>query len=151
MAKKTDNILKTKFAKNGEVEKKWLVVDAEGQTVGRLATKVASLLRGKHKPFFTLHVDTGDFVIVINAGKVKLTGKRMDQKEYYHNTLYPGGARFEKFKDVKATKPEMIIESAVRGMLPKNTLGRETFMKLKVYAGAEHPHEAQMPKAFPLN
>ncbi len=150
MAKDSDNFLKTKYAKNGEVVKKWHIVDAEGQTVGRLATQVARLLRGKHKPFFTSHVDTGDFVIVINAGKVKLTGNRENQKEYYHNTLYPGGARFEKFKDVQAEKPEMIIESAVRGMLPKNSLGKETFMKLKVYAGSEHPHAAQMPSVYNL-
>jgi large subunit ribosomal protein L13 len=127
------------------------VVDAEGATVGRLATEVARLLRGKHKPQFTSHVDTGDFVIVINAAKIQLTGKRMDQKEYYHNTLYPGGGRWEKFKELIAKKPEKIVEEAVKGMLPKNSLGHKTLMKLKIYPAAEHPHEAQAPVAYKLS
>lgn len=137
--------LRTRSTKAEEVDHKWWIVDAAGKTVGRLATEVASLLRGKHKPTFSPHVDTGDFVIVINAGQIELTGRRTDLKSYYHNTLYPGGARFEAFKKVKAEKPEMIVERAVKGMLPKNSLGKKTGMKLKVYAGAEHPHAAQMP------
>jgi large subunit ribosomal protein L13 len=145
-----ENFQGTYNAKNGEVKRNWHVIDASGQTVGRLATQIATLLRGKHKPQFTPHVDTGDFVVVINAKAVKMTGKREEQKEYYHNTQYPGGARFESFKALQAEKPERIIESAVRGMLPKNTLGRKTFMQLKVYAGAEHPHEAQGAKPFNL-
>lgn len=150
MAKREDSFQRTFSAKEGEIEKKWHLVDAEGQTVGRLATQVARLLRGKHKSAFTPHVDTGDFVVVINADKVKLTGKRMDQKEYYHNTLYPGGARFERFKDMLATKPQRIIERAVKGMLPKNSLGQKTYMKLKVYAGTDHPHAAQQPQVYNL-
>jgi large subunit ribosomal protein L13 len=151
VAKKEDGFQRTYSAKEEEIQKKWYVVDASGQTVGRLATQVARILRGKHKPQFTPHVDVGDFVVVINAGQIQLTGKREDQKEYYHNTLYPGGARFEKFKDVREEKPEMIVERAVKGMLPKNSLGHRTFMKLKVYAGAEHPHQAQSPEVYTLN
>ena len=142
--------LRTYNAKNGEIKKCWYIVDADGQTVGRLATEVARVLRGKHKAAFTPHIDTGDFVVVINAEKVKLTGKRMDQKEYYSNTLYPGGARFAKFKDVRAKHPDRIIESAVKGMLPKNSLGKSVGMKLKVYAGSEHPHAAQQPQVLKI-
>jgi large subunit ribosomal protein L13 len=141
---------RTYSAKEGEIKKSWYIVDADGQTVGRLATEVARVLRGKHKASFTPHIDTGDFVVVINAEKIKMTGKRMDQKEYYHNTLYPGGARFAKFKDVRANNPDRIIESAVKGMLPKNSLGKQVGMKLKVYSGANHPHEAQQPKVLKL-
>jgi large subunit ribosomal protein L13 len=129
VSKNQENVLRTQSTKQNEVDHKWFVVDAAGQTVGRLATKVASILRGKHKPTFTPHIDTGDFVIVVNASQIKMTGKRMEQKEYYHNTLYPGGARFEKFTEVRAEKPERIVESAVWGMLPKNSLGRKTFKK----------------------
>jgi len=150
VAKREDSFQRTYSAKPGEIEHKWHIVDAEGQTVGRLATQVARLLRGKHKSAFTPHVDTGDFVIVINAEKIQMTGKRMEQKEYFHNTQYPGGARFAKFKDVIAKHPERVVESAVRGMLPKNSLGHKTFMKLKVYAGAEHPHAAQQPQVYNL-
>ncbi len=151
MGKKDTTFMRTYSAKEGEIERKWFVVDAEGATVGRLATEVARLLRGKHKPQFTSHVDTGDFVIVINAAKIQLTGKRMDQKEYYHNTLYPGGGRWEKFKELIAKKPEKIVEEAVKGMLPKNSLGHKTLMKLKIYPAAEHPHEAQAPVAYKLS
>jgi large subunit ribosomal protein L13 len=140
----------TRFTKQIEVDRKWHLVDADGQTVGRLATRVASILRGKHKPTFTPNVDTGDFVLVINAEKVKMTGKRMDQKTYYHNTFYPGGARHEKFSELMAKHPERIIQEAVKGMLPKNSLGRKTFKKLKVYAGTEHEHAAQQPQALSL-
>jgi len=142
--------LRTYSAKDGQLKKSWYIVDADGQTVGRLATEVARVLRGKHKATFTPHIDTGDFVVVINAEKIKMTGKRMEQKEYYHNTLYPGGARFAKFKDVRAKNPDRIIESAVKGMLPKSSLGKKVGMKLKVYSGAEHPHEAQQPKILKI-
>jgi large subunit ribosomal protein L13 len=141
---------RTYNAKEGEIKKDWYIVDADGQTVGRLATEVARVLRGKHKATFTPYIDMGDFVVVINAEKVKMTGKRMEQKEYYHNTLYPGGARFAKFKDVRANHPDRIIESAVKGMLPKSSLGKKVGMKLKVYSGENHPHEAQQPKVLKL-
>ncbi|HEX5316662.1 MAG TPA: 50S ribosomal protein L13 [Candidatus Kapabacteria bacterium] len=141
----------TRATKQDEVVRKWHLVDADGQTVGRLATRVATLLRGKHKPTFSPHVDTGDFVIVVNASKIKMTGKRMEQKDYYHNTLYPGGARHEKFSEVMAKHPERIVTEAVKGMLPKNSLGKKTFSKLKVYAGPEHEHAAQQPKAFAIS
>lgn len=150
MAKKEESVHITRATKQDEVVRKWHLVDADGQTVGRLATRVATLLRGKHKPTFSPHVDTGDFVIVVNASKIKMTGKRMEQKDYYHNTLYPGGARHEKFSEVMAKHPERIVTEAVKGMLPKNSLGKKTFSKLKVYAGAEHDHAAQQPKVFAL-
>ncbi|HWF43243.1 MAG TPA: 50S ribosomal protein L13 [Candidatus Kapabacteria bacterium] len=150
MAKKEEGVFRTRSAKQEEVDHKWHLVDASGQTVGRLATRVATLLRGKHKASFTPHVDTGDFVVVVNAAQVKMTGKRMTQKEYYHNTLYPGGARHEKFSELMAKHPERIISEAVKGMLPKNSLGKKTFKKLKVYAGAEHEHAAQNPVTFQL-
>jgi large subunit ribosomal protein L13 len=150
VAKKEESVHITRATKQDEVVRKWHLVDADGQTVGRLATRVATLLRGKHKPTFSPHVDTGDFVIVVNASKIKMTGKRMEQKDYYHNTLYPGGARHEKFSEVMAKHPERIVTEAVKGMLPKNSLGKKTFSKLKVYAGAEHDHAAQQPKVFAL-
>jgi large subunit ribosomal protein L13 len=136
---------RTYSAKPGEVERKWYVVDAEGKVLGHLASEVAKVLRGKHKPQFTPHVDTGDFVVVINAEKVKVTGGKENKKEYYHNTQYPGGARFERFSEVLATKPTQIIEKAVWGMLPHNNLGRKLYQKLNVYAGPMHPHTAQKP------
>ncbi len=150
MDKKDKLSHRTYNAKEGEIKKDWYIVDADGQTVGRLATEVARVLRGKHKATFTPYIDMGDFVVVINAEKVKMTGKRMEQKEYYHNTLYPGGARFAKFKDVRANHPDRIIESAVKGMLPKSSLGKKVGMKLKVYSGTSHPHEAQQPKVLKL-
>ncbi|GMV53706.1 MAG: 50S ribosomal protein L13 [Chlorobi bacterium] len=128
----------------------WWVVDAAGQTVGRLATQVATLLRGKHKPDFTPHVDNGDFVVVINAEQIVMQGKRAEQKTYFHYTGYPGGGRVRTFKDLKENKPEEIVELAVRGMLPKTSLGRAIGKKLKVYRSSEHPHEAQQPKPFAL-
>lgn len=140
----------TKSFRKEDVRPSWFVVDAAGLTVGRLATQVATILRGKNKPNFTPHVDTGDFVIVINAEKVQIEGKRVEQKEYFHNTGYPGGGRFRKFRDLIVTKPEFIIEHAVKGMLPKNRLGRQIIKKLKVYRGAEHPHQAQQPTFFEL-
>jgi large subunit ribosomal protein L13 len=139
---------KTRFFKPSEVEQKWYLIDASGKTLGRIASQVAKLLRGKHKPTFTPNFDLGDFVVVINCEKVELTGKRTELKQLYHNTGYPGGARFENVKDVIKTKPEDVIEHAVRGMLPHNRLGRQMFKKLKVYSGAEHPHAAQQPKPF---
>ena len=138
--------MKTQFAKKGEVERKWHIVDAEGQVLGRLATQIASRLRGKHKPIFTPHVDTGDFVIVINAEKVRLTGNKLEQKVYYRHSNYPGGLKAETAKDRMESKPEEIMRSAVWGMLPKNRLGRTLIKKLKVYRGSKHPHEAQKPE-----
>ena len=140
----------TRSLRKEDVQQDWWIVDADGRTVGRLATQVATLLRGKHKPSYTPHVDGGDFVIVINADKVKVEGKRAEQKEYFHYTGYPGGGRVRTFKQVLENKPEDIIELAVRGMLPKNRLGRVINGKLKVYRGSEHPHEAQQPKAWEL-
>lgn len=140
----------TKSVRTEDAQHDWWVVDAAGQTVGRLATQVATLLRGKHKPSFTPHVDTGDFVIVINADKIQLKGKRVEQKEYFHNTGYPGGGRMRSFKQLIQTKPEEVVELAVKGMLPKNSLGRTIGRKLKVYAGGEHPHSAQQPKTYAL-
>jgi len=151
VAKKEESVHITRATKQDEVVRKWHLVDADGQTVGRLATRVATLLRGKHKPTFSPHVDTGDFVIVVNASKIKMTGKRMEQKDYYHNTLYPGGARHEKFSEVMAKHPERIVTEAVKGMLPKNSLGKKTFSKLKVYAGPEHEHAAQQPAPFAIS
>jgi large subunit ribosomal protein L13 len=135
----------TRFFRTTDVPPKWHLVNAEGQTLGRVASKVAHLLRGKHKPQFTPNADVGDFVIVVNASKVKLTGKRPELKEYFHYTGYPGGATFEKFQDLLRRKPEWVFERAIKGMLPHNRLGRRMITKLKVYAGAEHPHAAQQP------
>ncbi len=138
----------TRSAKADEVHRQWWVIDAEGKTLGRLASQIAVLLRGKHKPIFTPHIDCGDFVIVINAEKVVVEGKRAEQKEYFHYTGYPGGAIFEKFKDLIVKKPEFVIRHAVWGMLPKNRLGRKLIKKLKVYREAQHPHQAQKPQEF---
>ena len=140
--------MKTQFAKKGEIERKWYVVDAKDAVLGRLATKVATYLRGKNKPVFTPNVDTGDFIIVINAEKVRLTGKKLDAKVYYHHTGYIGGIKAQTAKSVMDKHPEKIIEKAVWGMLPKNTLGRQMLKKLKVYKGAEHPHKAQAPETL---
>jgi large subunit ribosomal protein L13 len=138
--------MKTQFAKKGEVERKWYVVDARDAVLGRLATKIATYLRGKNKPVFTPNVDTGDFIIVVNADKVKLTGRKLDDKVYYHHSGYIGGIKAQTAKDLLEKHPERIIEKAVWGMLPKNTLGRQMIKKLKVYKGAEHPHQAQAPE-----
>lgn len=143
---KNATVDKTYMAKSGEVAREWHVVDAEGQTLGRLATRVAHILRGKHKPQYTPHLDVGDFVIVVNASKVEVTGRKMDQKRYYRASGYPGGLKSETLRDKMATDPEAVIKHAVRGMLPHNPLGRKMFKKLKVYAGPEHPHQAQQPK-----
>ena len=137
---------KTFTPKSADITRSWWVVDAAGKPLGRLATEVATLLRGKHKPIFAPHVDTGDFVIVINAALVEVTSKKSQQKIYYRYTGYPGGLREESFESLRARRPEAVIERAVQGMLPKNKLGRKMIGKLKVYAGAEHPHEAQRPE-----
>ena len=137
--------MKTYDAKKGEIEQSWYVVDAESKVLGRLATRVADVLRGKHKPIFTPHVDTGDFVVVINAEKVHLTGTKMDNKKYYRHSGYPGGLKITTPAELLRKKPEAIIMHAVKGMLPKTKLGRQQFKKLKVYAGKDHPHQAQQP------
>ena len=144
--------MKTTFMANpATVERKWYVVDAEGKTLGRLAAEVAKVLRGKNKPTFTPHVDTGDHVIVLNADKVVLTGKKLVQKTYFRHCGYPGGTTFTTAGKMLETRPERVVEMAVKGMLPKNSLGRKMFTKLKVYAGAEHPHAAQMPEVLEIN
>ncbi|WP_048601036.1 50S ribosomal protein L13 [Rubeoparvulum massiliense] len=140
----------TYMAKPNEVERKWYVVDAADQTLGRLASEVASILRGKYKPTYTPHVDTGDFVIIINANQIKLTGNKMNQKEYVRHSGFPGGLKVLTAAEMLARRPERMIELAVRGMLPKGTLGRQQLTKLKVYAGAEHPHAAQKPEVWEL-
>ncbi|MDP5172898.1 MAG: 50S ribosomal protein L13 [Bacteroidia bacterium] len=141
---------KTLSANKNTVEKQWLVIDAEAQILGRLASQIASILRGKHKPSFTPHVDCGDNVIVINADKVRLTGGKWQQKEYIRHTTYPGGQRSVRADKMLSTHPERIVEFAVKGMLPKNKLGAQMYRNLRVYAGAEHPHEAQEPTLFEL-
>ena len=135
----------TRYAKAGEVERNWVLIDAEGATLGRLATKAAMILRGKNKPQYTPNADTGDFVVIVNADKVVLTGNKADQKRYWRYSGYLGGLKFESFREAMAKHPERVIEHAVKGMLPKNSLGRAQGMKLKVYAGPEHPHAAQNP------
>jgi large subunit ribosomal protein L13 len=146
-------VYKTRSLSNEEarINRKWILVDAQDQVLGRLASKVAIILRGKHKPGFTPHIDCGDSVIIINAEKVKLTGNKLDDKEYVTYTGYPGGQRVKSPKDMLAKFPERIIEHAVKGMLPKNKLGRELFRNLKVYAGPNHEHEAQQPQMINLN
>jgi large subunit ribosomal protein L13 len=140
----------TYMAKTNEVERKWYVVDATGQTLGRLASEVASIIRGKYKPQFTPHVDTGDFVVVINADKIVLTGKKLQNKKYYRHSLYAGGLRVTVAQDMLKNNPERMIELAVHGMLPKTRLGNSLKTKLKVYAGSEHPHSAQQPEIWEL-
>ncbi len=142
--------MKTFVTKPADVERSWYVVDAEGQTLGRLATQIATLLRGKHKTTYSPSVDCGDYVIVINAGKFRVTGRRMDQKMYYRHSGYPGGLSEISLRDQLVKHPTRPIELAVRGMLPKNKLGRKMFKKLKVYVGTEHPHEAQQPVPYEL-
>ncbi|MFD0961975.1 50S ribosomal protein L13 [Paenibacillus chungangensis] len=140
----------TYMAKPNEVERKWFVIDAAGKTLGRLASEAASLIRGKHKPQFTPHVDTGDFVIVINAEKIVLTGNKMADKNYYRHSMHTGGLKVTPAWKMIQNKPERMIELAVHGMLPKNRLGNKMKLKLKVYAGAEHPHQAQNPEVYEL-
>jgi len=140
--------MKSYIAKPAEVERTWYVIDAEGKTLGKLAVEAAMLLRGKKKPTYTPHVDTGDYVIVINAEKVAVTGKKEDQKIYKSHSGYPGGLKEVPLKELRAKKPEEIIRHAVKGMMPKGKLGRQMFKKLKVYAGPEHPHAAQKPEEY---
>jgi large subunit ribosomal protein L13 len=143
--------LATQSAKAADVERRWYVVDATDQVLGRLATRLASVLRGKHKPIYTPHADTGDFIVVVNAARVRLTGNKREAKTYYRHTGWPGGLKSTTAaKVLDGAHPERVLESAVRGMLPKNHLGRQMFSKLKVYAGAEHPHAAQKPEVLPL-
>ena len=142
--------MKTYSAKPLEVEREWLLIDATDMVLGRLATEVASILKGKRKPQYTPHVDTGDFVIIINADKVRVTGNKAQSKEYYRHSGYPGGLKCETFAEAMQKHPERVIEHAVKGMLPKNTLGRAMGKKLKVYTGSEHPHAAQKPRKIEL-
>ena len=141
--------MSTTITKPANVEHDWFVIDAEGEILGRLATRIATALRGKHKPTFQPHVDAGDFVVVVNADKVKLTGRKLDQKEYYRYSGHPGGLKTRTAGQVLQEDPTRVITQAVKGMLPKNRLARQVIGKLKVYAGADHPHAAQQPKPFP--
>ncbi|MCD4686694.1 MAG: 50S ribosomal protein L13 [Anaerolineae bacterium] len=142
--------VKTYTPKPDDIQREWFVIDAKDQTLGRLATQIATLLRGKHKPIFAPHVDVGDFVIVINAEKIRVTGKKLDQKMYYRHSQYPGGLKQRTLRELLDMFPDRVIEKAVKGMLPKNKLGRKMIKKLKVYAGETHPHQAQKPKVFEL-
>ena len=147
---KQARIHKTFVAKPADIEREWYVVDATDLTLGRLATQIASVLRGKHKPQYTPHEDVGDFVVVINAEKIHVTGRKLDQKMYYRHSGYPGGIKSISLRRQLEKHPERVIEHAVKGMLPRGPLGRRQFKKLKVYAGAEHPHQAQSPKPMPI-
>ncbi|WP_373471693.1 50S ribosomal protein L13 [Carnobacterium alterfunditum] len=142
--------MKSYVAKPLEIERKWYVVDADGKTLGRLAAEVAKILRGKHKPIFTPHVDTGDFVIVVNAEKIRVTGNKMDDKKYRWHTGYVGNLQERSFREMNQRHPERIIELAIKGMLPHNSLGSQMYTKLKVYAGSEHKHEAQKPEVLEI-
>jgi large subunit ribosomal protein L13 len=142
--------MSTQVAKEQDIERDWFVVDLEDVVLGRAATEIARVLHGKHKPIYTPSVDTGDFVVVLNAEKVKLTGNKMADKKYYHHTGYPGGIKEITAEKLLEKKPEMVLQAAVKGMLPKNSLGRKMFKKLKVYAGGEHPHAAQQPKELKI-
>lgn len=140
----------TFMANEGNIERNWLLIDAEGKRLGRLSTEVASILRGKHKPTYTPHADTGDYVIIINAEKIELTGNKLNDKQYYRHSGYPGGLKSRNAAEMLDKFPERVIEEAVRGMLPKGALGRKMFKKLHVYAGAEHKNEAQQPEVYEL-
>lgn len=142
--------MKTHVVKAGDIQKEWFVVDAEGKTLGRLATQIARVLMGKHKPAYSPHLDTGDYVVVVNADKIRVTGRKLDQKMYYRHSGYPGGLKTISLRRQLETHPERVIRAAVKGMLPKNRLGRAMLKKLKVYASPEHPHDAQKPKALEL-
>lgn len=142
--------MRTFTAKKEEIEREWYVVDAEGHTLGRLASAIASILKGKHKPIYTPHLDCGDFVIIVNADKVQVTGRKLDQKFYHRHSGYPGGLSSISLRDQLVKHPERVLQAAVRGMLPKNKLGRQMYKKLKVYAGDSHPHQAQQPKSLEL-
>lgn len=140
--------MRTISAREQDVQRDWYVIDAQGQTLGRLASRVATLLRGKHKPIYTPHVDCGDYVIVVNAEKIHVTGQKLTQKKYYRHSGYPGGLKEVTLRDQLQKFPDRVIEKAVQGMLPKNRLGRRMFKKLKIYAGPTHPHQAQQPKSL---
>lgn len=142
--------MSTEVAKEQDIQRDWFVVDLEDVVLGRAATEIARVLRGKHKPIYTPSVDTGDFVIVLNADKIKLTGNKLADKKYYHHTGYPGGIKEINAEKLLAKKPEMLVQAAVKGMLPKNKLGRKMFRKLKVYAGGAHPHAAQQPQELKI-
>jgi len=142
--------VKTYYAKPHEIDREWVLIDATDQILGRVASKAAQILKGKHKPQYTPHVDTGDFVVIINADKIRVTGAKAGAKEYHRHSGYPGGLKTESFEEAMAKHPERVIEHAVKGMLPKNTLGRAMGKKLKVYAGAEHPHMAQKPREIKM-
>jgi len=142
--------VKTYAVKASDIERQWWVVDASDQTLGRLATRIATLLEGKHKPTYSPHLDTGDHVVVVNAGRIKVTGNKLLQKRYYRHSGYPGGLKEESLQALMARKPELVLERAVKGMLPQNRLGRAMIKKLKVYGGSNHPHQAQQPQAFEL-
>lgn len=142
---------KTYVPRESDIERRWFIVDAEGQTLGRLASEIATVLRGKRKPIFTPHMDVGDYVIVVNAEKVKVTGAKTEQKTYYRHSGYPGGFRQTKFRDMIQQHPERVIEKAVRGMIPHNALGDQTVKKLRVYAGPNHPHVAQQPTPLEID
>lgn len=143
--------MRTTFMANASnIDRKWYVVDAEGKTLGRLSTEVASILRGKHKPTFTPHVDTGDHVIILNASKIELTGNKLQDKIYYRHTQHPGGLKTRTALEMRTNFPERMLELAIRGMLPKGSLGRQMYKKLHVYAGSEHPHQAQKPEVYEL-
>lgn len=141
---------KTHAPREGDVERDWYLVDAKGKTLGRLASEVATILMGKQKPLFSPHVDCGDYVIIVNASKVHLSGKKLEQKKYYHHSGYPGGIKEVSYATLMEKKPVFVVEKAVKGMLPKNRLGRGIFKKLKVYAGPEHPHKAQGPQPLEI-
>ncbi|MDL2258245.1 50S ribosomal protein L13 [Eubacteriales bacterium OttesenSCG-928-K08] len=142
--------MKTYMAKGETLQRNWYVVDAEGMILGRMSSQVAAILRGKHKPIYTPHVDTGDHVIIINADKIVLTGKKLDQKKYYHHTGYPGGLRETSYRDLMNKKPEFVVYESIRRMMPKGPLGRKMLTKLRVYAGPEHQHTAQKPETLTL-
>ena len=143
--------MRTTFMANAQnIERKWYVIDAEGQTLGRLASEVASILRGKHKPTYTPHVDTGDHVILLNASKIHLTGNKLNDKIYYRHSMHPGGLKTRTALEMRTNYPTRMLELAIKGMLPKNSLGRQMFRKLHVYAGSEHPHQAQQPEVYEL-
>jgi large subunit ribosomal protein L13 len=142
--------MRTYIPKKDDIEQKWWLINADGKILGRLATEVADLIRGKKKPQFTSHLDTGDFVVIINAEKIKVTGRKLDQKTYYTHSQYPGGIKAEILKDLLARKPEEVIKKAVWGMIPKGKLGRSLYKKLKVYRGPSHPHEAQNPQEYQI-
>ena len=143
--------MKTHAVKASEIDRKWFVVDADGQVLGRLASEIAQILKGKHKPIYSPHLDTGDFVVVINAAKVKVTGNKETQKNYYRHSGYPGALKVRSLQDMRAKFPERIVEHAVKGMLPHNALGHHLYRKLRVYAGAEHPHGTNHPEPLTLS